>query len=183
MRAQLVHLSGPKRGQTRTYKDTNLLVGTDPDARVRFPSDSGVAPRHVEIAYSEQDCAFFLRALDGQVFVNRRQVSEVQLTETDLIELGAGGPKLRFLVYVPLGAVCKPVRSMLADAGAAAQEGGVFAFTRSFVRDLFTHATWQLKVFFPLAVLGVLVTVGWFAGWLGARAPARQRAAVKQRRP
>ena len=39
MRAQLVHLSGPKRGQTRTYKDTNLLVGTDPDARVREAID------------------------------------------------------------------------------------------------------------------------------------------------
>ncbi|MEZ5966669.1 MAG: trypsin-like peptidase domain-containing protein [Planctomycetota bacterium] len=173
MRAQLVHLSGPARGRTRTYRETNILVGTDPDARARFPLGAGIEPRHAEIAYSPDDCAFFMRALEGRVFVNRREIREIQLTDTDLIELGLGGPRLRFHIYVPRGSVCKPVRDMLADAGAVAQEGGVFAFTLSFARDLLTHATWQLKVFFPLFVLG-LVGLAFAAGRLGARKPMRE---------
>lgn len=171
MRAQLVHLSGPARGQTHTYRHANLLLGTDPDARVRFAPGHRVAPRHAEIAYSEPDCAFFLRALDGRVFVNRREVKEVQLFETDLLEIGLGGPRLRFHVYAPPGSVCKPVRDMLADAGAVAQESGLFAFTLSFARDLLTHATWQLKVFFPIVMLAILGGIAFFAGWLGARSP------------
>lgn len=184
MRAQLVQLSGPGRGRTRTFRECNILIGTDPDARVRFPPGCGVAPRHAEIAFSEPDCAFYLRALEGRLFVNRRQVREVQLTDTDLLEIGLGGPKMRFHVYVPAGSVCKPVRTMLADAGAVAQEGGVFAFTVSFARDLLTHATWKLKVFFPLVVLGVLGAVSFLAGWLGARSPVRameERARASER--
>jgi hypothetical protein len=173
MRAQLVQLSGPGRGQTRTYGEPNLLLGTDPDARVRFPAGAGVAPRHAEIAFSQPDCAFLLRRLEGRVFVNRREVREVQLTDTDLIEVGLGGPRLRFHIYSPPGSACKPVRAMLADAGAVAQEAGVFAFTVSFARDLLTHATWQLKVFVPLVVLAVVVGVSYLAGWLGARSPVR----------
>jgi len=173
MRAQLVHLSGPKRGRTRTYREASLDLGSAADATVRFPDRCGVAPHHARIAFSEPDCAFFLRAVEGPVFVNRREVREVQLTDTDLIELGVDGPRLRFHVYVPEGSVCKPVRAMLADAGAVAERGGVLAFTSSLTRDLFTHATWRLKVFFPLVVLAVVVTVAFVAGWLGARAPVR----------
>jgi S1-C subfamily serine protease len=174
VRAQLVHLTGPWRGRTWTYPDHELILGADPAADVRFPASTQVAPRHAEIVYSEPDCAFFLRAGDGPVFVNHRQVSEVQLVENDQIELGAGGPKLRFHLYVPPGAVCKPVRMMLADAGAAAEVGGVPAFTRTLTRDLLTHATWKLKLFFPLALFAVVMVVGWIAGWLGARAPVRE---------
>jgi S1-C subfamily serine protease len=181
MRPQLVHLSGPKRGRTATYATPHVLLGSEPGVQVAFPAGCGVAPRHAEIAWSAAESAYVLRALAGEVFVNRRPVQEVPLVDTDLIQLGRGGPKLRFHVYLRRGSVAKPVRTMLADAGAAAQEAGVLAFTRSFVRDLFTHATPKLKVGFPLTLLG-MAAVAYLAGWLGARLPvraldARQRAA------
>lgn len=183
MRAQFVHLSGPWRGKTRTYPQRNLLVGTDPDAQLRFPAGEHVAARHAEVAFDEADCVFRLRAMGAPVLVNRRQVVEVELADGDLLEFGVGGPRLRFHLYVPPGAVCKPVRRMLADAGEVA-EHGVFAFTQSFARDLLTHATWQLKVFFPIGVLAIVALVAWIAGWFGARRPVRQmlereRAAVE----
>lgn len=174
MRAQLVHLSGPRRGQTKTYPEHNLLLGTDPDAQVRFAPGPGIAPRHAEIAYSPQNCTFYLRVLGGKVFVNHREVQEVQLQAGDLLELGADGPHLRFHVYVPPGSVCKPVRRMLSDAGDVAREAGLFAFTLSFARDLLTHATWQLKVFFPIGVLAIISTVAYLGGWLGAQSPMRR---------
>lgn len=174
VRAQIVHLSGPHRGRTHTYREARILIGTDDDARMRFPADCGVAPRHAEIVYSEPDCAFFLRALEGRVFVNRREVREVQLTDTDLLEAGIGGPRLRFHEYAPHGSVCKPVRAMLADAGAVAQEGGILGFTHSFARDLLTHATWQLKVFFPIVILAIVAGTAFVAGRLGARKPMRE---------
>ncbi len=174
MRAQLLHLSGPRRGQTKTYPEQNLLLGTDPDAHVGFGSDTPVAPRHAEIAYSPDDCTFVLRAMGAPVFVNRRQVKEVHLEEGDMIELGMGGPRLRFHVYSPPGSVCKPVRRMLSDAGDVGREAGVFAFTQSFIRDLLTHATWQLKVFFPIVVLAITGAIAYLGGWLGAQSPVRR---------
>jgi serine protease Do len=174
MRAQFVHLSGPRRGRTTTPAQRNVLVGSDPDARVRFAAGAHVAARHAEVAFDEHDCVFRLRALGGPVFVNRREVREVELADGDLREFGVGGPRLRFHAYAPPGAVCKPVRRMLADAGEVAEHAGVFAFTQSFTRDLLTHATWQLKVFFPLAVLAIVALVAWIAGWFGANRPVRR---------
>lgn len=174
MRAQLVHLSGPRRGQTKTYAEQNLLLGTDPDAHIAFGSGLKVVPRHAELAYSPQDCAFVLRAIGGPVFVNRRQVQEVHLEDGDMLEIGTGGPRLRFHTYSPSGAVCKPVRRMLSDAGDVGRDAGLFAFTRSFIRDLLTHATWQLKVFFPLVVLTITGAVAYLGGWLGAQSPVRR---------
>jgi S1-C subfamily serine protease len=176
MRAQLLHLSGPLRGWTITHPEDHLLVGTDPDAQIRFDRTTPVRPRHAEIAFLKDDCAFLLRRIDGPVFVNHREVEEVFLQPGDLIEFGQDGPKARFRVYVENGNVCKPVRQMLGDASEVAKESGVLAFTKSFTRDLFTHATWQLKVGFPVAVLLVLASLSYLGGWFGARHPIQQQA-------
>ena len=92
MRAQLLHLSGPLRGRTVTHEEEHLLIGTDPDADVRFPEGVKVQPRHAEIAYVVEGCAFYLRPIEGQVFVNRQEVKEVILQHGDLLEFGADGP-------------------------------------------------------------------------------------------
>jgi len=168
MRPQLLHLSGPGRGRTDTYLEPKVVLGTAPDCNALLAGPV-VAPHHAQIEWVESQCVFYLRALGGPVFVNGSQVVEVVLQDDDQLELGVGGPMLRFRVYVPEGAVCKPVRRMLLDAREVGRVSGGVAATRSFTRDLFTQATLQLKVGFPVAVVAAAFLAGWFGGWLGGR--------------
>ena len=175
MRAQLLHLSGPLRGRTVTYPERLVRIGRDPDNEVSLQSPV-VADRHAILDWVEAECQFYLRSLDGEVFVNGRQVEEIILKEGDQLEFGAGGPMARFSAYVPIGAVCKPVRRMLTDARAVARHSGGATATRMLTKDLFTQATPTLKIGFPLMVVGAAFLVGWLGGWLGSRpTPDEQR--------
>lgn len=174
MRAQLLHLSGPLRGRTITHAEPIVVVGSGAEATVVLPVPE-VRPRHGRIVYEEAHCAFLLQALDGPVFVNGDQVQEVELQDDDLIEWGIGGPKARFRAYVEPGAVCKPVRRMLADAAAVGEVSGGVAATTTLTRDLLTQATLTLKIGFPLAVLGIAALTGLFAGWFASRPSAAER--------
>ena len=104
-------------------RPTASRIGSSPsnDARITAP---GVAPAHAQIEFVPDECEFYITALDGQVFVNGDEVSEVILHDGDRLEFGDGGPKVRFNVYVPIGAVCKPVHRMLADAREVASVSG-----------------------------------------------------------
>ncbi|MBL8734691.1 MAG: trypsin-like peptidase domain-containing protein [Planctomycetes bacterium] len=170
MRPQLLHLSGPQRGRTITYPGPVVRIGSaaDRDAVITAP---GVAPKHAQIEWVQDQCRFHLRRRDGQVFVNGNEVEEVILDDEDQIELGEGGPMLRFRIYVPQGAVCKPVHRMLSDARDVARTsgGGAAAHTWTLTRDLLTQATLRLKIGFPLALVGGAFLAGWLGGWLGTR--------------
>lgn len=168
MRAQLLHLSGPLRGRTVTYEARVVRIGSAPDcdAVVEAP---GVAGKHVQIEYVPEECQFHLKKRDGQTFVNGTEVEEVILQDGDQLELGSGGPVVRFRIYVPIGAACKPVRRMLTDARDVARVSGGAAATQTLTRDLLTHATPKLKVWFPIAVVGGAFLAGWLGGWIGGR--------------
>jgi serine protease Do len=177
MRAQLLHLSGPDRGRTVTYDLPVVTIGSSPSSEALI-YDPGVQPNHARIEWVEHQCAFHLRAVEGRVFVNGNEVEEIILQDEDQIEFGLDGPMARFHIYVPIGAVCKPVRKMLDDARAVGRVSGGAAATRSFTRDLFTQATMKLKVGFPAAVLGVVgaaFLAGWLGGWLGSRPSEAER--------
>lgn len=175
MRAQLLHLSGPLRGRTVTYPERLVRIGRDPDNEACLQSPV-VAERHAMIDWVKAECQFHLRSLDGAVFVNGRQAEEIILKDGDQLEFGAGGPMARFTTYVPIGAVCKPVRRMLTDARAVAKHSGGATATRMFTKDLFTQATPTLKVGVPLLIVGAAFLVGWLGGWLGSRpTPEEQR--------
>ncbi|HEX6812931.1 MAG TPA: trypsin-like peptidase domain-containing protein [Planctomycetota bacterium] len=167
MRAQLLHLSGADRGRTLTYEARVVRIGAAPgcEAVIRSP---GVADRHAQIEFVQEECKFHLRRLDGQVFVNGAEVEEVILQDGDRIEFGPGGPMARFRIYVPLGAVCKPVHRMLADARDVGRVSGGAAATKTFTRDLLTQATRRLKITVPLTLVGAAL-LGWLAGWFGGR--------------
>lgn len=177
MRAQLLHLSGPDRGRTVTYDDPVVTFGSAPECTAVL-GGAPIVPRHARLEWVPEQCAFHLKALDGRVFVNSAEVEEVILQDDDQIEFGVDGPMARFHVYVPAGAACKPVRKMLADARAVGRVSGGAAATRSFTRDLFTQATLQLKVGFPVAValvVGAAFLAGWLGGWLGSRPSEAER--------
>lgn len=168
MRAQLLHLSGPLRGRTVTYEARVVRIGSGADVEACIASPA-VVPLHAQIEFVEQECQFHVKRGGGQVFVNGAEVTEVILQDGDQLELGAGGPMVRFHIYVPIGAVCKPMRRMLVDAADVARVSGGAAATRSFGRDLLTQASTQLKIAFPLAVVAGAFLAGWLGGWIGGQ--------------
>lgn len=173
MRAQLLHLSGPSRGRTVTYAVPRVTIGSDPTSTA-YLRDPNVADNHARIDWEAERCAFHLHAVDGQVFVNGNEVKEVILQDEDEIEFGVDGPRARFRLYVPAGAVCKPVRRMFADADAVRRVSGSGAATGALTRDLLTQATLTLKIGFPVAVV-LAALAGWFGGWLSGRPTEEER--------
>lgn len=151
-----------------TYKGAAVRIGSasDNDAVLRAPT---VAAHHARIDWEQAACQFHLRRLDGQVFVNGSEVEEVILQDGDRLEFGAGGPVARFRVYWPEGAVCKPVRRMLADAHDVARTSGGAAATQTLTRDLLTQATPQLKVGVPVVVIVSAFLAAWLGSLLGSR--------------
>ncbi len=163
-RIQLLHLNGPLRGRTATYDEPIIALGSGAGAKVRYRSATMIAGRHAEIEYVEDACAFHLRAIEGAVFVDNQQVREVILRPEDLIELGAGGPKLRFRIQAEPGRLCKPLRLMLQDARDVGRASGPAASARTLMRDLLTSATWQLKVTVPVLMLALVFGAAYVGG-------------------
>ncbi|MFN9334070.1 MAG: trypsin-like peptidase domain-containing protein [Planctomycetota bacterium] len=170
MRAQLLHLSGPLRGRTLTYEDPVVVVGSAADCTAVLDAP-GVAAQHARIEWKPDECHFHLKRADGQTFVNGIEVDEVILEDDDQVELGVGGPVVRFRAYWPTGSVCKPVRKMLTDARDVARVSGGAAATQTLTRDLLTQATLHLKIGFPIAVIAGAFLAGWFGGWIGRPDP------------
>ncbi len=179
MRAQLLHLSGPQRGKTITYPQKRILLGTARDAQVRFPAGryKHVGRRHASITFVEESCCFHLKALEGRVFVNQQEVREVILEQDDLLEIGLGGPKVRFRIHLTRGKTCKPVHVMLRDAREVHGESGLVAFIHSLRRDLISHSTLRFKL--GLLLLGIAGAFGaaFLGGSLGSARTAREQEA------
>ncbi|MEE9200624.1 MAG: trypsin-like peptidase domain-containing protein [Candidatus Brocadiales bacterium] len=166
MKIVLVHLSGSKRGTTEVFAEERLKIGTDPDNELRFdPSvDRPTAPFHAEIEL--RDCDYLLRSKGTDILVNNQQVDEITLRDGDMIEFGAGGPKLRFRLKSDEGDVCKPFREMLEDSVAIAREehrGGLVS-TGTFLRELaweaLTQSSFRFRVGLGFSLLIILVLWG-----------------------
>jgi len=175
VRVQLLHLDGTYRGRTVTYEGPVLTLGTAPDADIRYSEGVTVKPHHAEIRFYKEACNFHLKALEGEVFVNHREVEEVVLEPNDLIEIGRLGPKLRFRVYATRGPVCKPVLQMLHDAREVAHVSGVWEFSRAVRRDLNTHATRRLKLGTALIALLIGFGVANLGNWMWTEHTAREQ--------
>ena len=180
MRIQLLHLSGPNRGQTITYDSKRLIFGSGADADIRYPTGRSVTEQHAELTFVEEGCAFYLKALAGKAFVNRREISEVILKQGDLLEIGVGGPKLRFRIDTSDGKPCKPVRLALRDAREVGQESGLVASTQSLGRDLFTQANWPTRMALLVVLVAVVIGSASLGGLLGSARTATKHAVLRE---
>ena len=179
MRPQLLHLSGPHRGRTITYAKEKLLLGTSEDADIRYPPGAGLSNRHAVLEFVEEGCSFYLRALEGQVFVNRQEIREVILEPGDLLEIGVGGPKLRFRIDYSDGNTCKPVRQMLRDARDVRGESGILAGTQSLRRDFLGQISWRARLSILLVFAVIVVGAGHLGGFIGSKRTAKQQETLR----
>jgi S1-C subfamily serine protease len=101
----LRHLKGSKTGTSEEFpldSVTELTLGRDPIAQVRFDADKDdlVGRQHARITRDPNDPVRFtltdLNSRNGTFLNKLRIVGNVPLVPGDVIQLGAGGPEVRF---------------------------------------------------------------------------------------
>lgn len=111
--AVLVHLSGPHRGHTRRLAGDRLDIYVDGGAQVRSEAPADVEP------YAHLQCRGLTYELmveeDKRVWVNGEPTERMVLASGDVLEIGRGGPLLRFRLYPPDSAAHKSMMEAFSD--------------------------------------------------------------------
>ena len=97
---QLIHISGPLKGEIQEFSGPRITVGRHPECDLRFPAEVAIISRkHAEIFRDGNQFRLLDHSANG-TFVNGKQVKEVSLKDGDVLELAKGGPKISFLTQV-----------------------------------------------------------------------------------
>ena len=97
---QLIHLSGPLKGQIQEFGEGSILIGRHPSCNVRFPADITVLSRtHAEIVRDGNQFRLVDKSTNG-TFVNGKRITETFLKSGDVLAFAEGGPKVSFLTEV-----------------------------------------------------------------------------------
>ncbi|HSD65450.1 MAG TPA: trypsin-like peptidase domain-containing protein [Vicinamibacteria bacterium] len=89
----LIHLSGPRRGEVDTVDRLPASIGSDPSSGVAIP---GVAGTHALLVERQEAVVLADGGSEQGTLLFGEPVREATLRDGDVIELGRGGPKLRF---------------------------------------------------------------------------------------
>ncbi|TRZ98075.1 MAG: FHA domain-containing protein, partial [Deltaproteobacteria bacterium] len=83
---QLIHLSGPLKGQIQEFAEGSILVGRHPSCHVRFPADVTVLSRkHAEIVREGNQFRLVDKSTNG-TFVNGKRITETFLKSGDVLD-------------------------------------------------------------------------------------------------
>ncbi len=168
--AVLLHLTGPHRGTRQRLRNDEVLVGTSGDAVVHFPSaaDPVVARRHAVLVRGDDGWAVVEE--EGQVYLNSADVPGLHGRDTlvpgDILEIGTGGPVIRFLMEARDPQPYKSLREAWRDCVDCARHGRggpirrSAAFLASLPRELLTHTSPRTRVVMGGAFAVLFVTVG-----------------------
>lgn len=161
MGATFIHLSGSRRGRVDSLAEEIIKIGSDKECQLCFDpqNDPLVSSLHAEIRF--ENCEYILSDKGQGTFVNNRMVPEIILQDGDIIEFGAGGPKVRFRIR-PEDRACKPFRDICADCldrtfVAAGNRFVAFpSFLRAMLWEVYREASWRVRlsvfsVFFLMA--------------------------------
>ena len=126
--AVLLHLTGPHRGSRQHLRRDRALVGTSGDAVVHFPAaaDPAVAVRHAYLVRAPGG-GWSVEEEQGQVYLNSADVPGLHgrdaLVPGDILEIGTGGPVIRFLMETRDPQPYKSVRDAWRDCVDCARHG------------------------------------------------------------
>jgi serine protease Do len=168
--AVILHLTGPHRGTRQHLTDVQALIGTARDAVVHFPagSDRAVTNRHAVLVRGEG--GWSVLEVEGQVYLNSADVPGLQGQETlvpgDILEIGTGGPVIRFVMETTNAPPYKSVREAWRDCVDCARHGrgGLLRrfglFLASLPRELLTRTSPRTRTLVGGVLAVLLVTAG-----------------------
>ena len=168
----IVHLSGSHRGGREPLTADTVRIGTSADADIHFPADREPAVADSHLILRREGPSYRVEAWPGQwVRVNGEPVEERLLQAEDVIEVGRGGPLLRYRMDEPDALQYKSMREAVHDCVECARhsKGGRLRTTGSLLtglpRELFTQTSpWSRALFLTLFLL-LVGTTGALGVW------------------
>ena len=124
----VVHLSGSRRGTTERLAGDVLTIGSSAAAEIRLPADEEPAVGRLHARLERRGPTYELNTVAGQsVWVNGEPVKQLVLASGDVLEVGEGGPILRFRLYPPGSRAYKSVIEAFSDCiDCARRDSGTF---------------------------------------------------------
>jgi S1-C subfamily serine protease len=150
-----------------------LRIGTFPGAEIQLAATGEVPPEEYAVLRRQGDVYEIDVATGKEVFVNGDPVDRRVLSSGDVLEIGRGGPMLKYRVYPPGSGAWKSVGDAVTDGADLARHvshtrlGRVSAIVRTVPRELATQTTWTVRAAAIGAAAVLLATLGFFA-WRSA---------------
>jgi len=107
---QLVHITGPLKGEIQEFPHGAISIGRHPSCHVRFPADLAVVSRKQADIVREGNRFKLIDHSANGTLVNGKRVTDAYLKSGDVLEFSPGGPKVSFLTEVREGDVPLPPR-------------------------------------------------------------------------
>jgi len=102
---QLIHISGPLKGEIQEFTEGTIAIGRHPSCHVKFPREfTSISRNHAEIVREGNQFRLIDRSANG-TFVNGKKIQEIYLKEGDVVMFAEGGPKVSFLTQMKEGQV------------------------------------------------------------------------------
>jgi len=169
--AVIRHLSGRRRGQVETVADKTREITVDDDADVRIrtpdPEDGAGCIARLHSAGPTYELEV---VPDRDVWVNGERVAGNRLLcSGDLIELGHGGPLLRFRLYPPGEVPRKSLAEVFSDSVDGAKSDGrtgigrTGTFIARFSHDLVTQTSTWFRVWVMTLITVLVISVALLA--------------------
>jgi S1-C subfamily serine protease len=157
-RIGFVHESGPRAGETAWLPRLPATIGSDPDADVVVPA---AAARHAVVFEREGSVVLLDSGSAEGTYLAGQLVQEAILRPGDVIELGPGGPRLRFERDGPSRALVRVHDPLMAVPAPADPFAPPASMSQTLIRRYVAQSSRAFRR--ALVVAGVLaaVLVGW----------------------
>jgi len=179
----VVYLSGRRAGGTVWPVGDYLRIGTQPTVEIPLTRAAGEVPVEEYGILRRVEAGFELDTAPGkEILVNGDPADQHLLASGDVLEIGRGGPLLRFRLY-PASATGKPLRDAVRDCLDGARHRGRGRLRRllrtaaALPRELLTQTAWVVRA----GVLGVLLLIAGTAGLMVYRTMDLQRQLAEER--
>ncbi len=111
----LVHISGIRRGTTERLPGTTVRIDPAPSGIALVAADESAESQHYATLHPNGQTYELAVAPEQTVWVNGELVQNRILESGDLLEIGEGGPVLRYRLYSPGDKIYKSPHEALAD--------------------------------------------------------------------
>ena len=179
----IVYLSGRRAGGTVWPEGDYLRIGTQPGAEIPLARVPGEVPVEEYGILRRVSAGFELDTAPGkEILVNGDPADQHLLASGDVLEIGRGGPVLRFRLY-PAAASGKPLQDALRDCLDGAHRSGrgrvrrLLHLLRGLPRELLTQTARTVR----FSVLAVLLAAGGTVGLVLYRTTQLERQLTAER--
>ena len=172
-----VVLSGPRRGHSEVLEQKTYRIVMGADEAVRIIVPDGESMEDVQATLHRSTGTYELEVMPGRsIWVNGQQVKTSRLLRPgDLLEIGHGGPVVRYRPFLPGTVPRKTFAEAVADSFNGARVDGhtnlgrISRFLVNITHDLATHTTlwfriWVLIIITILVFAVVLLVLQTFQG-------------------